>query len=238
MEKTRLVSRASRKGEATGMTDKIERSEEVESTNPPQTRTPLSSKTGPMGFGNGPIIAAGVVAGGALFFAGWGITQLATADDGMISALQGGSAATASATPEEEQAGDVQAGQTEQTQETEQTDDGKVTVTLPDANHNGVPDALEEPARNPAETGTGGDNGQGDEDQSNQSEPNDDASEAPAGKNAVRPQTQVYIIQRGDTLTAISGDTGVPIDLLVEKNRIKNPNLIYAGASLLIPPAE
>lgn len=214
------------------MTDKIERLEEVESTNPPQTRTPLSSKTGPMGFGNGPIIAAGVVAGGALFFAGWGITQLATADDGMISALQGGSTATASATPGEEQADGVQAGQTEQ------TDDGKVTVTLPDANYNGVPDVLEEPARDPAETGTGGNNGQGDEDQSNQSEPNDDTGEAPAGRNAVRPQTQVYIIQRGDTLTAISGDTGVPIDLLVEKNRIKNPNLIYAGASLLIPPAE
>ncbi|MFE0137523.1 LysM peptidoglycan-binding domain-containing protein [Streptomyces sp. NPDC059037] len=40
----------------------------------------------------------------------------------------------------------------------------------------------------------------------------------------------------GDTLTAISGTTGVSIGILAETNKIQNPDLIYAGASLLIPP--
>lgn len=46
-----------------------------------------------------------------------------------------------------------------------------------------------------------------------------------------------YVIRWGDTLTAISEDTGVPIARLVEANGIQDPDLIYAGASLLIPPA-
>ncbi|MGW6600477.1 hypothetical protein [Streptomyces sp. NPDC055036] len=42
-----------------------------------------------MGFGSGPVIAAGVMVGGAVFFAGWGLTQFATADGGFVRALQG-----------------------------------------------------------------------------------------------------------------------------------------------------
>lgn len=53
-----------------------------------------------------------------------------------------------------------------------------------------------------------------------------------------RNSAAVYTIEPGDTLTAISGETGIPIDLLVEVNKIQNPNLIYAGASLLIPPVD
>lgn len=50
--------------------------------------------------------------------------------------------------------------------------------------------------------------------------------------------TYVYVIHRGDTLSAISGETGVPVGLLVEVNKIQDPNFIYAGASLLIPPVS
>ncbi|WP_394941324.1 LysM peptidoglycan-binding domain-containing protein [Psychromicrobium sp. YIM B11713] len=39
-----------------------------------------------------------------------------------------------------------------------------------------------------------------------------------------------------DTLAAVSAQKGVPINKLVTANGIENPNLIYAGASLLIPP--
>ncbi|MFJ5724763.1 hypothetical protein [Streptomyces sp. NPDC093149] len=41
-----------------------------------------------MGFGNGPVIAASVMVGGAALFAGWGLTQLATADGGFVQAMQ------------------------------------------------------------------------------------------------------------------------------------------------------
>lgn len=51
-------------------------------------------------------------------------------------------------------------------------------------------------------------------------------------------EPRVYRIKEGDTLSEISGMTGVPVGLLVEANRIQNPNLIYAGASLLIPPTS
>lgn len=50
--------------------------------------------------------------------------------------------------------------------------------------------------------------------------------------------TYVYVIHRGDTLSTISGETGVPVGLLVEVNKIQDPNFIYAGASLLIPPVS
>lgn len=44
-----------------------------------------------------------------------------------------------------------------------------------------------------------------------------------------------YIIQKGDTLSEISGKVHVPIDVLVELNSIPNKNLIYRNASLVLP---
>ena len=43
-----------------------------------------------------------------------------------------------------------------------------------------------------------------------------------------------YKIKRGDTLWSISRRYGVSIAYLVKLNRIKNPNLIYAGSNILI----
>lgn len=45
-----------------------------------------------------------------------------------------------------------------------------------------------------------------------------------------------YYIERGDTLAKISAATGVSVDRLVAANDIVNPNLIYAGSALEIPP--
>jgi hypothetical protein len=84
------------------------------------------------------------------------------------------------------------------------------TVTLPDKNGNGVADALEPGARH-------------------------EARARPTG-----PVTKpvVYAIAPGDTLAEISRQTRVPLDTLAQLNDIQNPNLIYAGASLLLPPAS
>lgn len=86
-------------------------------------------------------------------------------------------------------------------------EDGKVTVILPDENANGIADALEPGAR-------------------------------PEAARPTRPVTRpaVYVIEPGDTLVAISSETRVPLDTLVQLNDIQNPNLIYAGASLLLAP--
>ena len=70
--------------------------------------------------------------------------------------------------------------------------------------------------------------GGGDEDKPN-------GSGAPAEAKPAQ-KAKPYTIKPGDTLTAISGTTGVPIGILVETNKIQNPDLIYAWASLLIPP--
>ncbi|WP_172465727.1 LysM peptidoglycan-binding domain-containing protein, partial [Arthrobacter sp. Hiyo1] len=101
--------------------------------------------------------------------------------------------------------------------------DGTVTVTLPDVNHNGIPDAFENGAVTGIDPVTG---------KPMPVKPTETTTPPPH-----KPKPEVYLIKVDDTLTAISAETGVPIDKLVVANGIENPNLIYAGASLLIPPA-
>jgi LysM repeat protein len=45
-------------------------------------------------------------------------------------------------------------------------------------------------------------------------------------------------VKQGDTLGAISAETGVPVSRLAAYNGITNPNLIYVGQVLQIPPAD
>jgi LysM repeat protein len=154
-----------------------------------------------MGFGNGPVIAASVMVGGAALFAGWGLTQLATSDGGFIQALQGNHApAEAPGNPGEKNAGGGSAQQP--------SEDGTGKHDERGASQDPAP-------------------GRGDEDKLN-------GSGAPAAEKPTS-KAKPYTVEPGDTLTAISGATGVPIGILVESNKIQNPDLIYAGASLLIP---
>ncbi|HOO79014.1 MAG TPA: LysM domain-containing protein, partial [Lachnospiraceae bacterium] len=44
-----------------------------------------------------------------------------------------------------------------------------------------------------------------------------------------------YIVERGDTLSEISGEVHVSVDQLVDINSIHNPNLIYTDESLALP---
>ena len=46
---------------------------------------------------------------------------------------------------------------------------------------------------------------------------------------------KIYIVEPGDTLTAISEEYGVSIQSIVNLNNIQNPNLIYVGETLRIP---
>lgn len=45
-------------------------------------------------------------------------------------------------------------------------------------------------------------------------------------------------IQRGDTLSRLALEYNTTVSRLVELNNIQNPNLIYAGASLIVPSGE
>lgn len=47
-----------------------------------------------------------------------------------------------------------------------------------------------------------------------------------------------YTVKSGDTLTAIANKHGVTVDALVKYNGIKNPNLIYPGQIIKIPPKD
>lgn len=47
-----------------------------------------------------------------------------------------------------------------------------------------------------------------------------------------------YVIQKGDTLSAIASRFGTTVDELANKNGIKNPNLIYTGTTILVPSEE
>ena len=49
------------------------------------------------------------------------------------------------------------------------------------------------------------------------------------------PNGSTYVIQKGDTLTAIAKRFNTTVDELVRLNNISNPNLIYAGNTLVLP---
>ncbi|MFJ3858326.1 LysM peptidoglycan-binding domain-containing protein [Streptomyces sp. NPDC090085] len=170
-----------------------------------------------MGFGRGPLIAASVMAGGAALFAGWGLTQLVTSDGSFAQALQGNHApAEASGNPQEKDAGGGSPQPPSEGGTAKQDESGTAKQ------EEGGTAKQDESGASPAPTP-----GPGDEDED---EPN--GSGAPAEP---APKANPYTIEPGDTLAAISGTTGVPISILVEISKVQNQDLIYAGASLLIP---
>lgn len=158
---------------------------------------------------NGPVLAAGLMAAGGLLFAGWALGSVAHDDGGLLQALGKDRAGIAAPAAETHTKDPVQ--------------DGTVIITLPDVNHNGIPDAFENGAVTGIDPVTG---------KPLPVKPTETTTPPPP-----KPKPEVYLIKVDDTLTAISASTGVPIDKLVAANGIENPNLIYARASLLIPPA-
>ncbi len=67
------------------------------------------------------------------------------------------------------------------------------------------------------------------------------SSEIPLPENTNKPtagKTMEIIIQRGDTLTELAIKYNTTVARLVEMNNIANPNLIYAGATLIVPSGE
>jgi LysM repeat protein len=58
---------------------------------------------------------------------------------------------------------------------------------------------------------------------------------APAGDSA--PAGGSYVVQRGDTLSALALRYGVTVWALVQANGLASPNLIYAGQRLVVPSA-
>jgi len=57
----------------------------------------------------------------------------------------------------------------------------------------------------------------------------------PSQEGAPSPQSNVYIVQRGDTLSTIARRYGTTANVIAQANRIHNPQLIYVGQRLLIP---
>ncbi len=51
-------------------------------------------------------------------------------------------------------------------------------------------------------------------------------------------KTKTIKIKKGDTLSCLARKYGTTVEELVKLNNIKNPNLIYAGANLIIPDNE
>ncbi|NEA19753.1 hypothetical protein [Streptomyces halstedii] len=66
----------------------VQRSVEMVLKPTAQKRAVARSPAGPMGFSNGPVIAASIMVGGAALFAGWDLMQLATSDGGFIQAIR------------------------------------------------------------------------------------------------------------------------------------------------------
>lgn len=49
------------------------------------------------------------------------------------------------------------------------------------------------------------------------------------------PESQLYVVKRGDTLGAIANELGVTVDALIALNEIDNPKTLQIGQKLLIP---
>ncbi len=67
------------------------------------------------------------------------------------------------------------------------------------------------------------------------------SNEIPLPENTNKPVaggTTTIIIQRGDTLSRIALEYNTTVARLVELNNIANPNLIYAGNTLIVPSGE
>lgn len=112
-----------------------------------QTRATAGSHAGPMGFGKGPLIAAGVMAGGAALFAGWGLTQLATSDGGFTQALQGNHApAEVPGNPDEKDAGGGSAQQPSEGGTAKQDESGASPAPTPGRGDEDEPNGSGEPA--------------------------------------------------------------------------------------------
>lgn len=198
------------------------------------------SPSGPLGFSNAALGAAGVMVLASLLTAGWGMTQVAQADET--------AEAPAEPSPSEVELQVEQAsllpgsdtGEVALVVPTDSTAAGELTLRLPDVDGNGVPDIFE--ADRWDENGD-----------LIEAMPGDSVVEADDGAPGLEPDTstapgtnddsgldedrtvEVYVIREGDTLSLISGQTGVPLDILVEVNHIPNPHLIYTGAALLVP---
>ncbi|MGT2527227.1 LysM peptidoglycan-binding domain-containing protein [Streptomyces nojiriensis] len=168
-----------------------------------------------MGFGNGPLIAAGLMAGGAAILAGWGLTQFATSGGGFAQAPHGNHApAEAPGNPDEQNAGGSGAQQ---------------------------PSGAGTGKQDESEAGTGKQDESGASPTSKPSrgsEDEDKGKDKPNGSGAPAapaPKTKPRTIVSGETLAEISRRTGVPIDILAEANKTENAELIHEWASRLIP---
>lgn len=69
----------------------------------------------------------------------------------------------------------------------------------------------------------------------------ENTSEIPLPENIMPPTaggTTTIIVQRGDTLSRLALKYNTTVSRLVELNNIANPNLIYAGQTLIVPSGE
>lgn len=68
---------------------------------------------------------------------------------------------------------------------------------------------------------------------------NDSDQESTDGHDQeVQRKDEIYIVQWGDTLTSISAEYGISVDMLAEYNHIRDVNLIYADSAMLIPYSQ
>lgn len=171
-------------------------------------------RTGPMGYGMAPVYAAGV------------ITAF------MVPGLAFGSVAMANSISGEEE---------DETPSVTQTDSPDATE---DPDETADPD---DPASSP-----GRDSGR--DDDVDETDPDADADEdAGSGTDAADEAEQteegidedgyydtdvVHIVEPGETLSSISADYAVPVEVLAEHNEISDVNVIYADSALLIPYSE
>lgn len=54
----------------------------------------------------------------------------------------------------------------------------------------------------------------------------------------IQPNTTYHEVQPGDTLWSISRRLGLPLEVILQLNKLANPNLIYPGQKIIIPEKQ
>lgn len=62
------------------------------------------------------------------------------------------------------------------------------------------------------------------------------SSPSPFPSPTAEPQTQIYVVTQGDTLSSIARRFGTTVEALVEANELANPDVIVLGQQIIIPP--
>lgn len=170
-----------------------------------------AKSVGPLGYGMGPVAVAGGAAlllGGIVIFGGPSVAMQLISDEEEDQSPPPASSTESPGTDEDPSTGP------------EDPDDDPDRDSDPDDTVSDDQDSDSDSSEDPSSDETSDENREG------------------VDEDGYLTEDVVHVVEYGETLSSISADYGVPVEILTEHNSISDVNLIYADSALLIPYSE